>query len=227
MANPSVDTSEIRRKGRQRLIGAITIVLLLVVFVPMLLDPEPRQDKKDPVVAIPPKDNAPPLPAPAKAEPVKSEAPVAAPAPAAPAEAAAQPKAEAPKAAATVAPKAALADATKSSPPPKSAQVEAARASAPAKAVAEPKVEPPKAEPAKAAPKLEGFAIQVGAFGDEAKLTQAREKLAGARIPHFTERLPNGLTRLRAGPYKTREEAEKATGALKGAGLDGKVVPLP
>lgn len=222
MANPSVDTSEIRRKGRQRLIGAITIVLLLVVFVPMLLDPEPRQDRKDPVVAIPSKDNAPPLPAPAKADAVKAEAPAAAAtpaaAPAAPSVATTEPaqaKAEAPKAA-TVEPKASLADATKASTPPKAAV-----------AKAEPKAEPPKAEPPRTAPRLEGFAIQVGAFGDEAKLTQAREKLAGARIPHFTERLPNGLTRLRAGPYKTREEAEKATAGLKGAGLDGKVVPLP
>lgn len=217
MATPNADTSEIRRKGRQRLIGAVTIVLLLVVFVPMLLDPEPRQEKKDPVLAIPPKDGAAPLPAPA---PAKAATPAPAPIEAKPS----------------------LADTTKSSTPPKAAEapkVEVAKvaetppkaaepakpAPAPAKAVEAPKA----AEPAKAAaaPKLEGFAIQVGAFGDEEKLRQAREKLAAARVTHFIERLPSGLTRLRAGPYKTREEAERATAGVKAAGLDGKVVSLP
>jgi DedD protein len=209
MATPNADTSEIRRKGRQRLIGAVTIVLLLVVFVPMLLDPEPRQDKKEPVLAIPPKDGAAPLPTPAPARPASPAlAPVEA--------------------------KPSLADTTKSSIPPKAPEApkvetakvtekaaEAPKAAEPAKPAAEP------AKPAAAAMKLEGFAVQVGAFGDEEKLRQAREKLAAARITHFIERLPSGLTRLRAGPYTSREEAEKATAGVKAAGLDGKVVPLP
>jgi DedD protein len=56
----------------------------------------------------------------------------------------------------------------------------------------------------------------------------AREKLTAAKVTHFIERLPGSeLTRLRAGPYKSREEADKALAAVKGAGLDGKVVPLP
>ena len=78
--------------------------------------------------------------------------------------------------------------------------------------------------------KLEGFAVQVGAFKDEEKLKQAREKLAAAGISHFVERrdTPGGpLNRLRAGPYPTREAAEKALAAVKAASLDGQVVPLP
>lgn len=217
MATPNADTSEIRRKGRQRLIGAVTIVLLLVVFVPMLLDSEPRDDKKGPALAIPPKEGAAPLPAPTPAAPAKA-------AELAPIEA-----------------RPSLSDTTKSSTPPRSAQApvpETATLAAPSKPAESKPAEPPKtaevsrkpAEPAKqaaAAPKLEGFAIQVGAFGDEEKLRQAREKLSGARIAHFIERLPSGLTRLRTGPYKTREEAEKASATVKAAGLDGKVVALP
>ena len=231
MATSTPDTSEIRRRGRQRLIGAITIVLLLVVFVPMLLDPEPRRDRKEPALAIPPKDNAPALRVPAKApEGAKADAP------------------------ATIEPRPQLADATKSSTPPKApegprvvappeppkadlAAVIAAKTgeappAAPAKAApATTKAAPVAAAPAPAAPaaplKLEGFAVQVGAFRDEEKLRQAREKLAAVKITHFTERLPNDLTRLRAGPYKSREEADKAAAAVKAAGLDGKVVPLP
>ena len=85
------------------------------------------------------------------------------------------------------------------------------------------------AAPVATPPALEGFAVQVGAFRDEAKLAQAREKLAAAGVLHYTERLESSggpLTRLRAGPFPTREAAEAALAKLKRASLDGKVVPL-
>jgi len=180
----SAEASEIRRRGRQRLIGAIALVMLLVVFVPMVLDSEPRPSH--PVAPIPPRDNAPALPAPPKA---------AVPAPAIQ----------------TPAPDAALA---KPVPP----------------ASAKPAPAPPALVTPKASPKLEGFAVQVGAFRDEAKLKQARDKVAAANVVHYTERLEaqgGPLTRLRAGPFPTRESAEAAQAALKLAGLEAKVVPLP
>jgi DedD protein len=184
------------------LIGAIALVMVLVVFVPMLLDSEPRPTQ--PVAPIPSKDNAPPLPAPAPAPPV-AKAPVADPAKVP----------EATKAA----------EARQASPePPKSA---VAKAAAPSAAVHASTQTP---TPTKAAPTLEGFAVQVGAFRDEAKLKQARDKLAAAGVVHYTERLdsPGGaLTRLRAGPFATREAAESAQASLKRVALEGKVVPLP
>src|SRR5450631_999284 len=64
-SSASPEASEIRRRGRQRLIGAIAIAVLLVVFVPMILDPEPRSPRNTPALEIPSKDNAPALPAPA------------------------------------------------------------------------------------------------------------------------------------------------------------------
>ncbi|HRE14275.1 MAG TPA: SPOR domain-containing protein [Usitatibacteraceae bacterium] len=82
----------------------------------------------------------------------------------------------------------------------------------------------------KASPRLEGFAVQVGAFREPDKLAQARDKLKAARLSHYTERLasPGGdLTRLRAGPFPTREAAEKAAAEMKRAGLSGQVIPLP
>ena len=174
MASPaSTETIEIRRRGRRRLIGAIAIVVLLVVFVPMLLDSEPHRRANEPAMQIPPKENAPPLPAPAAAPnpaPAPTPAKVAAPAP------------EAPKAPAV---------------------------------------------PAQAAPRLEGFAVQVGAFKDEQTLQQARAKLSAAGVSHYTERIGGGLTRLRAGPFPTREAAEKARTAIQQASLDGQVVSLP
>jgi DedD protein len=195
-SSTSPEANEIRRRGRQRLIGAVAIAVALVVFVPMILDSEPRPARNEPVLEIPVKENAPPLPppAPAKAAPAPSAEPKPAPAPS---------KAAAPvppKAAAPVPPKAAAP--AKSAPPPESA----------------------------ATPKLEGFAVQVGAFRDDEKLKQAREKLAAAGIAHYIERRDSAggaLTRLRAGPFATREAAEKALAALKAASLDGQVVPLP
>jgi DedD protein len=105
---------------------------------------------------------------------------------------------------------------------------------APAKVDAAPKpAEGPKvAEVPKAAeaPKMEGFAVQIGAFKDDARLKQARDKLIAAKVKHYTERLSTSsgeLTRLRAGPYPTREAADKAAVQLKRAGVEGKVVALP
>ena len=201
MASPATEASEIRRRGRQRLIGAIALVLLLVVFVPMLLDKEPG--RAQPVPAIPSKDSAAPLPAPAPA-PAPAKAPAAKEAP--------------PEKVATVTPSTPAPDAKLSKSMP------------PVSAVASVKANNPPVAAPPAPPKLEGFAVQVGAFRDEAKLNQARDKLAAAKVVHFTERLESQggpLTRLRAGPFPTREAAESAQATLKRAGLDGKVVPLP
>jgi len=213
------EASEIRRRGRQRLIGAVVLVALLVVFVPMLLDSEPKPAREAPNLVIPPKDPVQPLPMPAPK--AASTAPAIDPAKSAPAKADAAPaepaKAPAPKVA-TEPPKAPAG----TSPAPSVA------GPAPAAASVTP-TEPAKAAPA-AQPPHGGFAVQVGAFRDEAKLKQARDKLAAARVPHYTERLETkggGLTRLRAGPFETREKAEAALAALRRASLDGKVVPLP
>src|SRR5258706_6310195 len=178
--NASPEASEIRRRGRRRLIGAIVLVVLAVVFVPMILDSEPRQKRAEPSLEIPPKDKVAPLPPPAPS-----------------------------KAAATVAPAPAPLVPAKAGTQENSAQA------APAKSETQP-----------SAPKLEGFAVQVGAFKEEAKLQQAHEKLAAARIPHYVERRGD-LNRLRAGPYPTREDAEKALASVKAASLEGQVVPLP
>ncbi len=220
------ETSEIKRRGRQRLVGAVAIVLLAVVFVPMMLDPEPRRERTEPSLAIPPRDTAPPLaaakPAP-KIEPAAPvDAPAAAPAPAAvPATNAAAPAPDSPPVAA---PKPAVA----ALKPPVTAIADPVKAVPTPKAPPAPKFEaPPKVAEAKAPTRLEGFAVQVGAFREEEKLRQARVKLAAAKVPHYIERLPSGLTRLRAGPFGTREAAERSNAAVTAAGLAGQVVTLP
>ena len=119
--------------------------------------------------------------------------------------------------------------ATPESPAPKPADVARVTAGAAAKAGKDAK-EARAASSAQPMPRLEGFAVQVGAFRDERTLEQARAKLAAAGIPHYIERLEasgGGLTRLRAGPFPTREAAERARSTIRGAALDGQVVPLP
>jgi DedD protein len=218
-STPTPETLEVRRKGRRRLIGAFAIVIAMVVFLPMVLDPVPRQEKQDLALAIPAKDAVAPLPAPPAEKPAgkaEERAPASEPAKAAPD----VPKAPAEAPAAAPAASAAAVVAAAAKPPATKSMVDAA----PAKAA--------ESAPAKAAPvpPLEGFAVQIGAFKDESRLKQARDKLAAAKIKHYTERLATSsgeLTRLRAGPYATREAADKAVQQLKRAGVEGKVVPLP
>ncbi len=225
---PTAEQVDIRRRGRQRLVGAVVLALLAVVFIPMILDPEPRQERKEPSLAIPAKEAVAPLPVPKpESPPAEATAPKVAAAPdAPPARVEPVPAPSAPEK-----PEAAKPEPAKAEP----AKAEPARSEGP-KAPKAAKPESPKPAPERkpaqdaASPKLEGFAVQVGAFREPDKLAQARDKLKAARLSHYTERLASSggdLTRLRAGPFPTREAAEKAAAEMKRAGLSGQVIPLP
>jgi DedD protein len=91
-------------------------------------------------------------------------------------------------------------------PPPKKAEPE------------KPKAEPEQTKPepvAKAEP-AEEFVVQVGAFSNPQSVIA---KLKSAKVPHYTEKAPGNLTRVRAGPFASREAAEKALEELKGLGF--------
>ena len=103
---------------------------------------------------------------------------------------------------------------------------------APEQKIEEKKAEPKKAEPeakqvetkkpeAKKAAPAGDFAVQVGAFANP---DSAIAKLSTAGVPYYTE--PAGsLTRVLAGPFASREAAERAVKQLKGVGLgNGKVI---
>jgi DedD protein len=80
----------------------------------------------------------------------------------------------------------------------------------------EAKVEAKKPEPKKAAPAGE-FVVPVGAFSNPDGVIA---KLSAARLPYYTEAVKGNLTRVRAGPFTSREAAERALKQLKGMGLD-------
>jgi len=60
------------------------------------------------------------------------------------------------------------------------------------------------------------YVIQVGAY---ARPEAVIAKLSGAKVPYYTEPMAGNLTRVRAGPFATREAAEQALGKLKELGL--------
>jgi DedD protein len=77
-----------------------------------------------------------------------------------------------------------------------------------------------KETPKPAAAVQEEFVVQVGAFSNP---QAAIAKLKSAKVPHYTEALRDtrtgNLTRVHAGPFPTREAAEKALEQLKGLGF--------
>jgi DedD protein len=112
----------------------------------------------------------------------------------------------------------------KAEAPPAEKKAEAPPAvakAAPAKpAAAKPAAaKPPATERARAEAALAGaeYVVQVGVFADPAA---AIDKLKAAKLPYYTETLKDNLTRVRAGPFLTKEAAEKIRERLKGLGLE-------
>ena len=161
MAEQQQDVETLKRRGRRRLVGAVALVLLAVIVLPMVFDPEPRQSAPPASARIPAEDETPFKPK-AKA-PEKKEAPVA--------EKKVEPKVE---------------------------------------AKAETKAE--KKEPPQAAGE---FVITVGAFASPDGVIA---KLSAAKIPYYTEPV-KGLTRVRAGPFPSKDAADKVHEKLRGMGL--------
>ena len=59
MAQEQQDVETLKRRGRRRLVGAVALVLLAVVVLPMVFDPEPRHALPPVSVRIPPENDAP------------------------------------------------------------------------------------------------------------------------------------------------------------------------
>lgn len=68
------------------------------------------------------------------------------------------------------------------------------------------------------------WAVQAGAFASEENAARLRERLA-ERYPKAWLEPFEGLTRVKFGPYASREEAESARDTLADLGLAGIVVP--
>lgn len=196
MAEQQQDVDTLKRRGRRRLVGAVALVLLAVIVLPMVLDPEPRRSVPPVSVRIPGEDESAFKP---KVTPRPAEK---------------KPEAKPP-----------AAEEKKAAPAEKKPGVEE-KAALPEKKPVDPvpgakKAETGDAERARAEAALVGneFVVPVGAFANPDAVIA---RLAQAKMRHYTEKVPTAkgtVTRVRAGPFATKAEAEKAHETLKSLGL--------
>ena len=243
MADPAdVNVDDLRRRARRRLVGAIVLALAAAVFVPMLLESDPKPLGEDVSVRIPPVDdgkfvnrlNDPGKASPGKAAVPKSDArPDAKPEmkaePSRPEASKAEPpkveppkleppKAEAPKAEAPKAETVAAAPATAATSPKPAPSPAPPATPAPAVAAAS------NAPPTHSEPPLSGFSVQLAAFSDDKGANSLTNKLKKAGYPAYTEPLvttKGTLWRVRVGPYASRDAAASSRDKLKGDGYSG------
>ncbi len=76
-----------------------------------------------------------------------------------------------------------------------------------------------------------GYVVQAGAFSTPEKISEVQGKLNAAGIKSYTQKVatsPSGdksVTRIRVGPFESKEEADKATANLVKLGLSPKLIP--
>lgn len=213
-SDPDLD---LKKRARRRLVGASALALLAVIVLPMVMDQEPRTENQDIQIRIPSQepgahnvasrivaDASSVSPQPPLTEPAASidEHPVAAetktPAKTEPAEPALAPASPAPQA------EARKMDAPAAPPETKSAARETAQAAERARAMA--------------LLNEEQWIIQLGAYQNQATVRSLQAKLKELGYASYTENIdtPKGpSTRVRCGPFPSRDAAEKAHARLK------------
>jgi len=233
-AKPVTDSADavqqLRVRARRRLIGAAVLVAIGIIGFPLVFETQPRPIPVDLPIEIPRKETAARLPMPAAPQPVASEA-IAKPtiitetrdgeeaAVVAKSESAA-PTVEKP--ASRPAPKLVDKVADKAVEKPKPA--EAARV----QALLEGKVAASTADK-KASDAAGRFIVQVGAFGEATAAREARLKVEKLGLKTYTQVIESAegkRTRVRVGPFATREEADKASGRIRAAGLPAAILTL-
>lgn len=230
-----------RARARRRLIGAVVLLAVGVVVFPLVFETQPRPVAVNVPIELPARKDGsggvagarPTATKPASPPPV--EAPVEAAPPASAVAAEARPDAKVdtradvkPTPEAKPAPAPAVAD---GKPVPKPAPV--AKAAEPAdrgeraKALLDGKPAAPAAPPAAA--KDGRFVVQVGAYTDADALREARQKVERLGLKTYTQVVETDAgkrTRVRIGPFATREEAERTAARIKGAALPAAVLTL-
>ena len=69
----------------------------------------------------------------------------------------------------------------------------------------------------------ERFIVQIGAFAEVGKANEIKSKLGGGAFTQTVDTKDGKRTRVRMGPFKSREEADKAAARAKGLGLPASV----
>jgi len=201
-----------RTRARRRLVGAVVLLGIGVIAFPLLFETQPRPIPVDIPIEIPRKDSVPPLVVP-PVRPAPAAAPAPAPAPSPVVSQVGEPRATDAAAAASAA--AAVAP----SPPPASKVVEA-------KVPAKP---PAPVEPKALAEGPGRFVVQLGAFADASGVRDTRAKVDKLGLHTYTQTIDTDKgkrTRVRVGPFASRDEAEQVAAKVKAAGLQAAVLTL-
>jgi DedD protein len=209
----------LRQRARHRLIGATVLVLIAVIGFPLVFDTKPREVASDIRIDMPERDAVRSSQVPATPV-VEAKAPVPDDVKA-PASQAPEPE---PKDIAKL-PEVPVAEVKK--PEAKPAESKVAEVKAASKEVVV-NTTKPEEDPAKTddAPR---FIVQVGAFSDEAKVKEVRAKLekAGFKTYVHVAQTKNGKrTRVRIGPFASKEEAQKTVNKIKPLQLSAAVLTL-
>ena len=246
MADSPDANLQLKKRARRRLVGAVAIAGLAAVVLPMVMDEEQKQQVQDVQIRIPGQDKAPPF-APKVAKPVAAS--VAGEKGAAPEKEEVTPAV--PTVAQAPAPKVAEVSEVKPVEKPAEKPVEKKQekpAEKPPVKTAPKPVEKPAEKPSKAndsdgqraAAILSGkspdtaagnggsgqFVILIGAFSNPANVKQLQSKIGELGVKVYTESLDSAegkKTRVRAGPFSSRDAADKALEKMKRIGVNGVV----
>ena len=221
MAKTVVSDEEIqlRKRARRRLVGAIALVLLAVVFLPMVLDSEPRQRPQEVNIQIP--SIPPQAPVPPAGQTATPAADASAPRPSVDSGTPSAPTAPSPDAVARAVPDAKVVAPSR----PTASQKPTPAASRPA----DPAQGGTSQSPAQAG---EGYVVRLGAFSDANNAKQLLAKLKANKIAGYSELLKTAegqRVRVRAGPFPTEESARAARDRMRQLKLipqasEGKIV---
>jgi DedD protein len=220
----SEEEIQLRKRARRRLVGAIVLATAAVVVLPMILDSKPDRRGHEIDIHIPSEDSV---------EELAAESVSLANTPPAPASSMTQAEGGPGQAGGasgknitTVPPRetpASINEKTGASPAPAAPRNEATVTNTPPAAF---RLETAIKNAAPAASRNASFVVQLGAFSTPAKAARQSEKVASQNFSAYTEIVKSGkeeVTRVRVGPFATREEAEKTREKLKNLGFEGVV----
>ncbi len=244
MSDSSDAQLQLKKRARRRLVGAIALAGLAAIILPMVMDSEPKQPVQDVQIRIPGQDDTPFNPKLLKPSATTSEAQEevaqAEPVAVKPAEKPAEKAVEKPAEKKVEKPADKPADKPLDKPAEKKAEKKPeAPAEKPAAKTPEKPAKPADNDGQRAAAILGDkvdaspsgassgggqHVILIGAFSNPANVKQLQTKLGEMGIKVYTEPLdsPEGKkTRVRAGPFPSRDAAEKALDKMKRIGVNG------
>ena len=218
---------QFKKRARRRLVGAIALVLLMVTILPMVLDDRSSKTPQQEIAIHIPSQDGPEFTSKVAPQGEPVEEVISEPVLSLSEQHNTDPDFEAPAVQPTPKPepvKQAIPE-----PEKKEAAKPEAKPAAP-KAAASSKPDPAKEKqkPVETKPAAAGsFLVQIGVFSDPINVKNLQDKLSGQGLKSHTEIIATQAgdkTRLRVGPFASREAAELAMNKVKAAGLSGMII---